>query len=225
LKRAKQQKPKEWGAAYFTTRKVFLETHFYGDTDMEFSHYHCSAEWHLARLKGKGAYYAPLVLSMALHLGKKSGVFSASIPRLAAYFNASENTIRKAIHLLVGQGFLEEISKEDGASYCYLPLTHREWAAKHPGRCTEKESMPWSNEPGDTLGVGLYAISGGRFKPYPNFVKAMRNTGFDDAAIVQHFRNFAQQQKPVGKKWNIGFSGQFIKYLRGESVTTSSPSQ
>jgi hypothetical protein len=24
LKRAKQQKPKEWGAAYFTTRKVFL---------------------------------------------------------------------------------------------------------------------------------------------------------------------------------------------------------
>jgi hypothetical protein len=36
-----------------------------------FSPYHCSAEWHLARLRGKGAYYAPLVLSMALHLSKK----------------------------------------------------------------------------------------------------------------------------------------------------------
>jgi hypothetical protein len=225
LKRAKQQKPKEWGAAYFTTRKVFLETHFYGDTDMEFSHYHCSAEWHLARLRGKGAYYAPLVLSMALHLGKKSGVFSASIPRLATYFKATENTIRKAIHILVEQGFLEVISKEDGASICYLPLTHKEWAAKNPGRCTEKESMPWSNEPGDTLGVGLYAISGGRFRPYPNFVKAMRNTGLDDSAIVKHFRNFVQQEKPVGKKWNEGFSGQFIKYLRDESVTTSNPSQ
>jgi len=62
---------------------------------MEFSHYHCSAEWHLARLKGKGAYYAPLVLSMALHLGKKSGVFSASIPRLAGMIEAQPLSEKK----------------------------------------------------------------------------------------------------------------------------------
>ena len=192
---------------------------------MEFSHYHCSAEWHLARLKGKGAYYAPLVHSMALHLSKGSSVFSASIPRLATYFNAAENTIRQALHILERHGFLEVLSKEDGAPIRYQPLTHREWAIKHPGCCTEKETMPWSNEPGDQLGVFLYAISGQRFRPYPNFVKAMRNTGHSDDRIAQMFRAFVEKEKPVGKKWNAGFSGNFIKYLRNEPVPSNNPLQ
>jgi hypothetical protein len=189
------------------------------------SHYHCSSEWHFARLKrkGRGPNYAALIYSFALHLSKKSGVFYASTPRLAEYFGADVRSIRKALRQLVILGFFEKISEEPGATISYRPIHHKAWAANHTGQCTEKASTPWDEEPGDTLGRELHAISGGRFYPRPNFVKAMRNTGHSEADIREHFRTFVLNAQPVGKSGAVGLSGRFIKHLRNEQISTSTP--
>jgi hypothetical protein len=192
---------------------------------VETSNYFCSSEWHFVRFKGKGAYYAGPIYSLSLRLSKKSGIFSASVPELADYFGADEKTIRKAIRLLGNTGFFNGVSHEPGASVRYRPIRHEEWAKIHPGRCTEKETMPWSNEPSDTLGVELHAISGQRFKPFPNFIRGMRKTHHSDAAIREHFRTFINQQIPIGRQWATGFAGNFIKYLKDQTILSSDPSQ
>src|SRR5579864_3065239 len=161
--------------------------------------FYCSAEYHLARLSGCGATVAALIYSQSLRVSKKSGVFSASIPTLAAFFNVDERTVRKAMRLLVALGFFEIIREECGASVKYRPIHHRDWAPKHPDRCATKDEMPWDDEVKDTLGPELHAISGHRFKVYPNFLKGMRNTGHDDAAIREHFRAFIAETLPTGK--------------------------
>jgi hypothetical protein len=187
---------------------------------MEPSAFHCSAEWHLARLGS----YAAVIYPLALHLSNKSGIFSASIPTLAAYFQADERSIRKAIRQLADLGFFEIDTAERGASKRYQVVRHKEWSAKHPGHCTEKETMPWSDEPGDTLGVELSAITGGRFKPYPNFVKGIRKTGHSEAAIREHLRCFVRQYQPVGRQWSHGFAG-FIKYLKSQPCAAQAAAQ
>lgn len=188
------------------------------------SSFYCSAEWHFAQLTGPGANYAPLIHSLALHIAGKSGVFSASIPTLAEYFKANEKTIRKALRLLEALGFFELIAQEPGASVRYRPIKHRDWEVAHPGRCTTKETMPWLPE-ADTLGMELFAISGQRFKPYPNFVKGMRKTGHSGDQIKQHFRAFATIENPIGRRWANGFAGKFIKYLKSQPIPCSNPSQ
>jgi hypothetical protein len=179
---------------------------------LETSAFHCSAEWHFAQFTGRGASHAVLIHSLALHVAGKSGVFAASVPTLAAYFKADERSIRKALHMLEASGFVELISQHPGESVKYRPIRHRDWEATHPGRCTAKAVVA----EGDTLGVELHAISGGRFKPYPNLVKAMRKTGHSAEQIKQHFRTFATQENPVGRKWT-GFAGHFLKYLKAQA--------
>jgi hypothetical protein len=192
---------------------------------METTHYHCSAEWHFSHLKGKGAHTASMIYTFALHLSKKHGVFYASIPRLAEYFGVDEKTVRKALHLLVVLGFLEIARQEAGASVRYRPVLHSVWKTlpKNAGRCAEKSTMPWADEPQDRLAVDLHAISGGRFTTWPNVVKAMRKTGHSTEAIHGHFRAFVDFEQPTGKVWGDGFAGRFIKYLRAQQVFTNNP--
>src|ERR1700722_1570205 len=166
---------------------------------MEKVPYHCSAEWHFAHLAGRGARYAPLIHNFALHLGRKSGVFSASVPRMAAYFDTNEKSIRKALHLLEGVGFLVFLRAENGGTTAYRPVMHRDWVPAHPGQCCEREVMPeWWAEGYDPLAKLLHGVSGGRFRPYPNFIKAMRKTGHSAEAIAAHFGAFVQERKPLG---------------------------
>lgn len=192
---------------------------------METGHYHCSAEWHFARLTGKGATLAAIIYSHSLRLSKKSSVFSASVPRLAAYFGVDERTVRKAIRALVALGFFEIARQEAGVSVNYRPVHHRDWSVKYPGRCTEKLEMPWADEQQDTLGPELHAISGHRFTVFPNFIKAMRKTGHSDASIRGHFRTYVQQTLPTGKQWRNGFAGHFIQFLKTQPLLSSNPSQ
>jgi hypothetical protein len=182
------------------------------------THYHCTAEWHLSKLKGSGATLAPLIYNFAFYLSKKSGVFYASIPRLAAYFSADEKTVRKAIRLLVKQGFFELLGQSPGATVRYKPISHTIWKTKYLG-CSEKLTAPWANEPGqDKLAVQLHAISGGQYTAFSNLIKGMRNTRHSEAAILEHFRTFIDIERPVGKRWGNGFSGHFIQYLRQQPV-------
>lgn len=187
---------------------------------METAPYQCSAEWHFAQFHGRGAFFAATLYSFAFHLSKKSGVFFASIPKLALYFGVDERTVRKALQSLEKTGFFEIVSRSPGLSVHYRVVGHKDWAAAHSGKCaTRNDEMPWSNEPQDPLGKLLYAISGGRFKPYPNFIKGMRNTEHNDTAIGEHFRAFLRSYKPKYKReWSRGLCQQFMTYLRSKPV-------
>src|SRR5260370_37703777 len=98
---------------------------------MENSKFHCSAEWHFSRLRGRGTQYAYLIYWFALHLSKKSGIFSARIPTLAGYFCADDKSVGNAIRLLAATGFLEKVSWEQSASVRYMRISHKDWAVKH----------------------------------------------------------------------------------------------
>jgi hypothetical protein len=180
----------------------------------------CSAEWHFAQLSGPGARYAPLIHSHALHIARTSGIYSASVPNLAAYFGADEKSIRKALHILLALGFFEIVEEAPGSSVRYRPIRHKDWQPKNPGRCTAKQAGVWQ---GDTLSAELYAISGQRFRTYPNLIKAMRKTKLSDDQIKEHFRMFATQEHSAGHiKWG-GFAGRFLKHLKAQLKTASTP--
>lgn len=188
-----------------------------------FSPYHCTSERHLARLTGNGASLTLAIYGFAFHLSGKSGVFFASIPRLAAYFEADEKTVRKALRLLAKSGFLEEIDAPEGKTVRYKPVSHLDWQKKRggaancirDGRCVEKpEGKPY--EEMGKLGQRLYAISGGDYRPYPNFIKGMRNTGHSDEAIERHFRDYLDANDVPN--WKHGFQKDFMAYLREQEI-------
>jgi len=81
---------------------------------------------------------------------------------------------------------------------------HNKWAAKHPGCCAEKETLPWSGEKGDPLGVRLWNVSGGKVKYQPYQVKALRNTGLTDDQIATAFEEFvtAEQARREEGGWH-----------------------
>lgn len=187
---------------------------------METAPFHCSAEWHFARLSGRGKFFAATLYSFAYHLSKNTGNFYSSIPRLAEYFGVDERTVRKALHGLEKTGFFEIVAKPRGLPIQYRVVGHKDWAALHGGKCAAKaERMPWDDEPQDVLGKQLYAMSASRFKPYPNFIKGMRNTGHSDPAIVRHFGKFLPAYQPKHKHaWSIGLCQQFLTYLRKQPV-------
>lgn len=113
---------------------------------------------------------------------------------MAAYFGVSRWTIARAIDHLVKQGFFEPINEDRFHSSVYHVVAHREWAEKHPGQCTLKETLPWSGEEGDQLGRDLWNVSGGKVK-YKEFqLKALRNTGLSDDEIVQAFRHLIDNE-------------------------------
>lgn len=192
-----------------------------------FSPFHCTSERHLARLTGDGASLALAIYGFAFHLSNKTGVFYASIPRLAAYLEANEKSVRHAIRLLVKTGFFELLRQRKGKSTQYKPVRHPDWQRKHGGEkscienghCVEKLAMPWDDEELDKLGQRLHAISGGEYKPHINFIVGMRNTGHSDDAIVEHFRSYIDDiDTTLPPNWNNGFTKAFMKYLRVQPV-------
>jgi hypothetical protein len=192
-----------------------------------FSPYHCTSERHIARFTGNGASLALAIYGFAFHLSNKTGVFYASIPRLAAYLEADEKTVRKAIRLLEKTGFFELLRAVPGETRKYKPVRHPDWQRKHGGEkacienghCVEKLAMPWDDEELDKLGQSLHAISGGEYKPFPEFIKGMRNTGHSDKAIVEHFRRYIDDIDPaLLPNWKNGFTKDFMKHLRAQPL-------
>jgi hypothetical protein len=191
---------------------------------METVPFHCSAEWHFARLQGKGRFFAATLYSFAFHLSKSTGSFFASIPRMAEYFGVDERTVRKALHALEQTGFFELLAKPRGRPRQYRVVGHKEWASLRPGVCPQKEQTPWEDEPKDELGKMLYAISAGRFRPYPNFLKGMRRTGHSDLEIARHFRGFMKTYRPKNMRiYAMGLCKQFMSYLRSQPVVEMQP--
>lgn len=193
-------------------------------SEFETSRLYCSAEWHFARFEG--GTYAGLIYSLALRVAAKSGKFFASIPELAKYFDADEQAIREAIHLLVLSGFFQVENAVKGRAVEYWPVPHSDWANVHPGCCINKDQLPYSD--GDPLGRALWAICGGQYSFQPNFLKSLRKTGHSDAVIEEHFKQFWPDFDMVGQ-----LCGQkekrvtkfFLEYLRGQAQAQATEKQ
>jgi len=108
--------------------------------------FHCSSEWHLSKL-GK---YPALVHALILRVQTEEKDFFGSNEQIAEYFDADEKTIRRILDVLADVGFVEVIDERVGQSTVRRALTHKEWAAKHPGRCCVKKEK---NYPSQSLGV------------------------------------------------------------------------
>lgn len=195
------------------------------------AYYHCSAEWHLSRLKDskdRKAPFAAILYPFAYRLSKKSGRFHCSAVRLAGHFGVSKWTIIRAMEALILAGFFVVISKELFQSTTYRVVSHKDWAKDHPGACAVKAAFPWSDESGDELGVRLHTASGGRTKWHPNLLASLRKTGLSDDQIVTRFDAFVRQE--IERHQAEGRHGgwksvplKFAKYLKDEFFPSEEP--
>lgn len=100
--------------------------------------YFCSLEWHLKRYMGNRITLAALLHPFALRIAGKERLFSCSGEELATYFECSKTTVYEAIQLLEDLGFFVLEFEKQCKPSVYRVLTHKEWAAVHPGRCSVK---------------------------------------------------------------------------------------
>lgn len=165
-------------------------------TNDTFSPYHCSAEWHLGRMRAA----ASLIYSWSLKMSKQHEQFYCSTVNMATYFGCSRGTIGRGISDLKKAGFfLTVFEPEPFKTGVYEVLTHKEWASVHPGQCVTKIEFDWSK--GDSLGQALYAASGGRVQPKEFQLSLLRKTGLADDEIVSKFKEFLATNQPKGKEW------------------------
>ena len=155
--------------------------------------YHCSPEWHLARLVRTPL--AGLLYSFAARISKTSGRFHASVVGVAFYFDVSRWKVQRAIQALLKSGFFICVNREAFRPSEYRVVSHRDWAAAHPGQCAVRETFPWSGEAGDPLGKRLWNASGGKIKYMPFQLTALRNTGRTDDQIAGAFDEFVAAEK------------------------------
>jgi hypothetical protein len=163
------------------------------DADKEDSPIECNAEWHFARYSGPGAAHAPLLYSISFHLAGESGNFFLSVQKLAKFLKADPDNIYAAAHLLETDGFWEVIEALPGKSKKYRPVPHKEWAEKHPNRCTKKVEFPFAadDEQLALFGRNLYAILGGEHF-FPNVLRGFRKAaaGLTDEQICERAKAF-----------------------------------
>jgi hypothetical protein len=106
------------------------------------------------------------------------------------YFHVSRSKVQRAIKALVDSEFFVLVAQETFQPSVYRVISHKEWAAQHPGQCAVKEAFPWSAHQGDQLGVRLWNASGGKVKYQPYQLIALRKTGKTDDEIMTAFETF-----------------------------------
>src|SRR5665213_352939 len=174
----------------------------------EDSAFHCSSEWHMARLPPICAIIHPFALRLST-----SGVFCASAVNLANYFGYEERTVRRGLDALTREGFLEVVEKRLMQPTTYRVSNHRDWATKHPGRCATKIEYPWSGE-GDVLGQMLSARTAFKVKFLPFQTKNLRSLGLPDEALIERFDGYYAAEGKQKKAKNV-VSG-FYLWLRAD---------
>lgn len=179
----------------------------------DLSYFHCTSEWHFARMRS--ALASPLH-NFSLFLSKRDRVFWPSAARLADYFGVSEKTVRRTIDELLEHGFFVIEKEPLGKSVHYRPVPHTEWKDRNPGKCTTRAATPWDGEAKDPLAVRFYTISGGETF-FPGFIKGARNIGaklgMDDVALAEKFGEFFLQDRG-GRSHRYM---RFMKFLREAS--------
>jgi len=152
----------------------------------QFAEYHCTAEWHLTRMKSR---WALAVYNFALRISKESGVFFCSAVRLAEYFGCNERSIRRAHKQLLEAAFFELTDQVTYEPNVYKVVRHKLWAEKHPGKCVMKREFPWSQD-GNQLGRALWSVSGGQAPFMNHHIKSLQKLGFSDEEIISEFKAF-----------------------------------
>lgn len=155
----------------------------------------CCAEYHFARMSGVGATLAPLLYFISFRLAKESGNFHLSLQKLQRFLNVQKDDyMYAAAYLLAASGFWEVIEAPLGEPVRYRPIGHEEWARKHPGFCTSRLKLAYSD--GDELGRALYGILGEEY--FDNVLKGLRNTGASDEQIKEAAKQFMAEDKNRG---------------------------
>lgn len=184
---------------------------------LENEHFHCSWEWHIARLSSVCA----LIYSFAFKVGGGMGTapsgrrFFASASSLAAYFGYSASQVRRGLRELEQMGFFQLIARKKFKPTHYRVLSHEDWAAKHKGECTIKVEYPWAGE-GDALGQSLWKRSGGQVKFADFQVKGLRNLGVEASKIEEQFSAYWEQTGQRMKPKNVPAS--FYKFMNAAST-------
>ncbi|MGB7729917.1 MAG: hypothetical protein WBL50_17940 [Candidatus Acidiferrum sp.] len=106
--------------------------------------------------------------------------FFSSIEKVAAYFDANYETVRRVFKQLVRDGWLIPVSGENRR---YKWVHHNEWAKAHPNGCCERAALVWEHETDPFIGK-LYAIADGKLKLYENHVRAMRAIAGDEEILL-----------------------------------------
>jgi hypothetical protein len=165
--------------------------------EYSFYAFHCSAEWHLAKIKSN---IATLLYNHARRLSKDSGVFSASVGNVAHYFRVHPNSVSWAIKKLLAAEFfiLLKSGKDWFETSDYRVVDHTEWAAQHANGCCQKEDFGWANR---QLGQLMFAASGQKIKLRDFQVENLLNTGIPEDEIFQEWKTFLAENTHQPKKW------------------------
>jgi hypothetical protein len=139
------------------------------------------------------------------------------VAQAAAFFKIGMRTAQRAFENLKRLGFfvLLESGKDNYEPSVYQILTHQEWAAKNPGKCTVKYDNGWAEQE-DPLGPRLFNLSGGRIKFKPFQIHSYRKTGLDGTLIEEEFASWymIENSKHTGKKWRNAVGYEFGQYLK-----------
>jgi hypothetical protein len=130
--------------------------------------------------------------ALAGSLARKSGVFFASAPELAAYFGVAVRTVYYWLAELENKGFFLCLERGDYSTRTpskFRPIPHKDWQEAHPGACATKRETPASGK-GNPLISTLWALSGGRVRFYPSQTEAIRRLASCDQEIELEFRRF-----------------------------------
>lgn len=190
-------------------------------TDPTLAHYHCTSEWHLAKLKSR---FAAILYPFAGRISSKTSRFHCSAERVAGHFGVSRWTVIRSIKELEGLGFFELIAKEPFRPSLYRVWSHSDWAKAHPDCCAVRATYPWSGEEGDALGVRLFNITGGRLKYQPHQLAALRNTGLSDDQLAMRLEVFVRAEMNRRKqgewhgRWGL-VHFRFLRWIKGELST------
>jgi len=184
--------------------------------------FHCSAEWHLARLSKA----ASLIYNWSLRISKKSRRFRVSPNQAAKYFKIAPRTAQLGYEQLKKVGLFElvESGKASGEVSVHKPLIHKEWAARNPGKCVAKIEFAWTPE-NDLLGQELFNMSDGRIQFKQFEIKRYRQFDLNDETVIKIFRAWYPKQKAeeeakssvIGAKarsWRKSVGYHFGEYLK-----------
>src|SRR5262249_19835079 len=141
---------------------------------------------------------------------------------LADLFSVDPNSVWRVVSWMCKIGFLEKSTTNGGSeqSDCfqskkYRYVHHDEWAGKNPGLGYEALDHNWDDLV-DSFAKELWQFSAGNTRWYKNQLACLRNTGWDDAKIVQEWKNhLAQLEKPCLFKgqWKSA-QGKFLRKLK-----------
>ena len=119
--------------------------------------------------------------------GEEPRVFNTRREVLSKFFDASYNGICKAMKILVNNGWLVPTEKKGH----YLFVKHAQWAEKHPGKCVDRDLLPYQAD-ADPFISKLFAIAQGSLRLKGDYIIAsLRKLASDEEILAM----FTEQRK------------------------------